>query len=246
MARKQKNRGYSHQSSSLEPVEHLSLRLQRKLLKRVDKQQKRFRSSGKPYPLIIVQGPSGGMERESQRRLKRLLHGSWFGYPLYQVLTVISVIAWVLAAVFGVTWLIAHPPWAANAVYITVIVGIIGVLCAIWTSRTKRSNSYGDKTALLVEHVEENILYRVTAAGRPLVLLRRGSEFYAISATCPHAGGPLDEGKLEGDVVECPWHGSRFCMRDGRALTGPATVNVPCYEVFVRNGQVLVKPVGEH
>ena len=43
---------------------------------------------------------------------------------------------------------------------------------------------------------------------------------YAISATCSHAGGPLDEGKLEGNVVECPWHGSRFCMRDGRVLTG--------------------------
>ena len=80
----------------------------------------------------------------------------------------------------------------------------------------------------------------------PVVLLRRGSQFYAISATCPHAGGPLDEGTLQGDVVECSWHGSRFCMRDGRVLTGSATVNVPRYDVYVRNGQVLVKLVNEH
>jgi hypothetical protein len=43
---------------SLEPVKHLSSRLQRKLLKRVQKQRKQFRSSGKPYPLVSSQSPS--------------------------------------------------------------------------------------------------------------------------------------------------------------------------------------------
>jgi len=47
-----------------------------------------------------------------------------------------------------------------------------------------------------LEGVEENKLYRVTASGVPVVLLRQGLQFYAISATCPHAGGPLDEGTL--------------------------------------------------
>lgn len=97
-----------------------------------------------------------------------------------------------------------------------------------------------------VESVEENKLYRVTASGVPVVLLRQGLQFSAISATCPHAGGPLDEGALTGNVVECPWHGSRFCMRDGRVLTGPATVNAPRYDVRVRNGQVEVKRIGDH
>jgi nitrite reductase/ring-hydroxylating ferredoxin subunit len=77
-----------------------------------------------------------------------------------------------------------------------------------------------------------------------VVLLRQGLQFYAISATCPHAGSPLDEGKLEGNVVERPWHGSRFCMRDGRVLTGPATVNAPRYDVRVRNGQIEIKRMG--
>lgn len=94
--------------------------------------------------------------------------------------------------------------------------------------------------------VEENKLYRVMVAGVPVVLLRQGMQFSAISATCPHAGGPLDEGTLSGDVVECPWHGSRFCMRDGRVLTGPATVNAPRYDVRVHNEQVEVKRIGEH
>ena len=102
------------------------------------------------------------------------------------------------------------------------------------------------EAVLPLESVEENKLYRVTAAGVPVVLLRQGLQFYAISATCPHAGGPLDEGKLDGDIVECPWHGSRFCMRNGRVLTGPATVNAPRYDVRVRNGQIEVKRIGDH
>lgn len=77
----------------------------------------------------------------------------------------------------------------------------------------------------------------------PVVVLRQGKQFCAISATCPHAGGPLDEGTLTGDVVECPWHGSRFHLCDGHVLTGPATVNAPRYDVRVRNGQVEVKRV---
>lgn len=92
-----------------------------------------------------------------------------------------------------------------------------------------------------IEKVEENRLYRLTAAGVAIVLLRQGKDFYAISATCPHAGGPLDEGTLTGDIVQCPWHGSRFCLRDGRVQTGPATVNAPRYDVRVNNGQVEVR-----
>ena len=102
------------------------------------------------------------------------------------------------------------------------------------------------EAVLPVESVQENKLYRVTASGVPVVLLRQGFQFYAIAATCPHAGGPLDEGPLTGDIVECPWHGSRFCMRDGRVLTGPATVNAPRYDVRVHNGQIEIKRIGEH
>src|SRR6266516_4010267 len=104
-----------------------------------------------------------------------------------------------------------------------------------------------------LESVEENKLYRVTVAGVPVVLVRQGLQLYAISATCPHAGGPLDEGTLQEDVeaefapaLECPWNCSRFCMRDGRVLTGPATVNAPRYNVRVRNDQVELKRIDDH
>lgn len=102
------------------------------------------------------------------------------------------------------------------------------------------------EAVLPVADVQENTLYRVTVAGVPVILLRQGEGFFAISATCPHAGGPLNEGTLQGDQVECPWHSSRFCLRDGRVLTGPAVVNAPRYDVRITSGQVMLKRVGEH
>lgn len=98
---------------------------------------------------------------------------------------------------------------------------------------------------MAVADVQANKLYRVMVAGVPVILLRQGEQFSAISATCSHAGGPLDEGELVGDIVECPWHGSRFCLLDGRVLTGPATVRAPRYAVRVDNGQLALKRIGE-
>ena len=90
----------------------------------------------------------------------------------------------------------------------------------------------------------------VLAAGRihvddqavPLVLLRRGDEILAIGATCSHAGGPLAEGKLVGaECVECPWHRSRFSLRDGSVAQGPASIPQRAFEARIRNGKVEVR-----
>lgn len=89
----------------------------------------------------------------------------------------------------------------------------------------------------------EKTLWRVRVADVPVVVLREGEQVYAIAATCTHAGGPLNEGELQGDVVQCPWHGSRFCLRDGKVLTGPATFAQPRYAVRVREGQLELRRV---
>jgi nitrite reductase/ring-hydroxylating ferredoxin subunit/uncharacterized membrane protein len=102
----------------------------------------------------------------------------------------------------------------------------------------------GYEPVMPVERMPANQLQRVMVAGTPVILLRMGNSYHAISATCSHAGGPLDEGTLEGDVVTCPWHGSRFAMPSGRALTGPATIAQPRYDVRVRDGQIELKRLG--
>ncbi|HKD74916.1 MAG TPA: Rieske 2Fe-2S domain-containing protein, partial [Ktedonobacterales bacterium] len=89
--------------------------------------------------------------------------------------------------------------------------------------------------------MEDHKLYRVEAGGVPVVLARDGEKIMALSATCSHAGGPLDEGTLTGDTVTCPWHGSQFCMRNGKVRNGPATASQPAYKTRVVNGQLEIK-----
>jgi 3-phenylpropionate/trans-cinnamate dioxygenase ferredoxin subunit len=66
-------------------------------------------------------------------------------------------------------------------------------------------------------------------------------EFYAIDDVCTHDGGELAGGAVEGDVVICPRHGARFCLRTGAALTPPAYEPVRTYETRIVDGIVEVR-----
>lgn len=66
-------------------------------------------------------------------------------------------------------------------------------------------------------------------------------KFYAIDDICTHDGGGLAGGAVEGDVVICPRHGARFCLRTGAALTPPAYEPVRTYETRVVDGMVEVR-----
>lgn len=65
-------------------------------------------------------------------------------------------------------------------------------------------------------------------------------EFYAIDDVCTHDGGELAGGAVEGDVVICPRHGARFCLRTGTALTPPAYEPVRTYPTRI-NEQGIVE-----
>ena len=76
----------------------------------------------------------------------------------------------------------------------------------------------------------------------PVVLSRfESGEVCAIEAACTHQEGSLAEGEREGDVVPCPWHGSRFDLCSGEAVRGPASVPQQRFEVRVRDGWVEVR-----
>lgn len=87
----------------------------------------------------------------------------------------------------------------------------------------------------------EGEMRRVEAKGLPVVIVRRMGLLHAVGAVCSHAGGPLQEGHLDGDIVTCPWHGSRFRFEDGRVVGGPATFDQPLLVVRERGGIVEVK-----
>lgn len=82
---------------------------------------------------------------------------------------------------------------------------------------------------------------RVNAKDYPVLLLKREQTIQAVAATCPHLSAPLDEGKIDGDTVICPWHGSTFCLSDGSLIHGPATAPITSFDVMVEGGRVFVK-----
>lgn len=82
---------------------------------------------------------------------------------------------------------------------------------------------------------------RVIADGVAVCLVKRGEKIHAITDTCPHLGGPLSEGKLNGDVIQCPWHGSELSLVDGHVVNGPTTYDARCFDVRVRAGKVEVR-----
>jgi nitrite reductase/ring-hydroxylating ferredoxin subunit/uncharacterized membrane protein len=69
-----------------------------------------------------------------------------------------------------------------------------------------------------------------------LVLVRIGATVNALHAVCAHAGGPLPEGSVVDGCIQCPWHGSRFRLDDGRVAQGPALYNQPVYEIREADG----------
>ncbi len=96
-------------------------------------------------------------------------------------------------------------------------------------------------SVLPVSGLPDNTPIRVEAKGRPVLLVRRGEEVYTIGAVCSHYGAPLEEGQLKDGAIECPWHGSRFCLADGRVQAGPATAPVPAYEVRIDGDQIQIR-----
>ena len=74
-----------------------------------------------------------------------------------------------------------------------------------------------------------------------LVLVRRGDVVNALRETCSHAGGPLSQGEVRGDVIICPWHYSNFRLTDGTVRHGPSTHRQPAYAARINEGQVEVQ-----
>lgn len=66
-----------------------------------------------------------------------------------------------------------------------------------------------------------NSMIKVKSGDRTIMLANVDDNYYALNNRCPHMGGSLADGKLNGHVVTCPRHGSQFDVRTGEALHGP-------------------------
>ena len=91
------------------------------------------------------------------------------------------------------------------------------------------------------EELADGTMRTVDLQGIPLLLARSGENVSAILAICTHRGGPLGDGTRENGCARCPWHGSRFELRDGTVAEGPAAFPAPHFEARVRGGRIEVR-----
>jgi nitrite reductase/ring-hydroxylating ferredoxin subunit len=99
-----------------------------------------------------------------------------------------------------------------------------------------------DWTAVLADAaIGEGEMRAVDVDGVSILVARRGGEIFALSNTCVHRGGQLDQGELEGDCVKCPLHGSVFRLEDGSVEQGPAAFPQPALESRVNDGSIEVR-----
>ena len=80
----------------------------------------------------------------------------------------------------------------------------------------------------------------VEVEGEEIVLANVDGEIYAFGGECTHKGGPLGEGLLEGDEVECPFHQGRFNVKTGEAVQEPPTDPIPTYQVQLNGDDIMV------
>ena len=80
----------------------------------------------------------------------------------------------------------------------------------------------------------------VEIEGEEIVLANVDGQIYAFGNGCTHRGGPLGEGLLEGDEVECPFHQGRFNVKTGEAVQEPPTEPIPTYQVQVDGDDIKV------
>jgi len=104
------------------------------------------------------------------------------------------------------------------------------------------------------DELKSGMMRSVMAGGREVLLARVGDTYYATDGRCPHMKGELSRGRLDGTVVTCPRHGSRFDVSSGQvvrwlkggllskvagAIKRPSNITV--YEVKIEDDRVLVK-----
>jgi nitrite reductase (NADH) small subunit len=80
----------------------------------------------------------------------------------------------------------------------------------------------------------------VDADGKNIALFNVNGTYYATDNNCPHRGGPLAEGDVDGAVAICPWHGWRWDVTTGANVNNPA-VKVACFLVTVEADGIFVE-----
>jgi len=91
-----------------------------------------------------------------------------------------------------------------------------------------------------IDEIPIGMMKSFTIEDKEVLVVNYSGKFYAISNRCTHVGGDLSKGKLEGNIVTCPRHGSKFDVTTGNRIAGPAKQNEPTYQVEVKGSNLKV------
>ena len=86
-----------------------------------------------------------------------------------------------------------------------------------------------------------NSMMGVTVNDKKILLANVNGSYYAIDNVCTHRGCQLSKGKLQGETVVCPCHGSTFDLKTGNFVKGPTKKPEPAYELKVENNDIMIK-----
>ncbi len=84
-------------------------------------------------------------------------------------------------------------------------------------------------------------LKMVSVNGESVLVVNVAGTLYAMTNTCTHRGGPLNEGELEGSTVTCPWHGGQFDVQTGKVVGPPPQKDEMSFDVRIEGADVLLK-----
>jgi nitrite reductase/ring-hydroxylating ferredoxin subunit len=99
---------------------------------------------------------------------------------------------------------------------------------------------------MLVKLCNKNILQpgelrSFKVKGHEILAVNLGGKVYCLDGRCTHAGAPLAEGTLNGEVLTCPWHYSQFNITNGEVLGGPAYKPLKNYSVEEKENSVFIE-----
>jgi nitrite reductase/ring-hydroxylating ferredoxin subunit len=90
------------------------------------------------------------------------------------------------------------------------------------------------------KYVPEGGMKQFDLLDREFLVINLKGQFYCLDGRCTHAGAPLFEGSLKGEILTCPWHYSRFNITDGSVANGPTKNPLNSYKCKIKDGRLLI------
>ena len=93
-----------------------------------------------------------------------------------------------------------------------------------------------------VSDLSDGKLHKVSVEGKDILVVNIDGNYFAVDDTCTHSGASLSEGKLDGSVVTCGWHGAQFDCKTGNLEKFPAKINnLQSYKIAVESDDVVIE-----